>query len=130
MLVLVACGGSSTPTEAPTEVPTRAPFEVATQAPAAQAPANLNSGPVNTTSELLFFNQSSLVICFVYLAPENEEAWGPDLLGNVILGTEGEYQIASIPAGIYNIRFEFCDGFILEEFGIDLTTDFTYTLTD
>ena len=108
MLVLVACG-SSTPTE---------------------APPDLNLGPVNTTSELLILNQSSLEICFVYLAPENEEAWGLDLLGNIVLGTGGEYQIASIPPGIYNIRFEFCDGFILEEFGIDLTTDFTYTLTD
>ena len=65
MLVLVACGGSSTPTEAPTQVPTRAPFEVPTQAPAAQAPADLNSGPANTRSELLIVNHSSIDICYV-----------------------------------------------------------------
>jgi S1-C subfamily serine protease len=75
-------------------------------------------------------NRSQLEVCYVHLSPSEAQNWGPDELEadeTLGPGTERVFQTAS---GTYDLRLSDCDNNTLkEEYGIDLSTDSTYTFT-
>ena len=114
LLVALACGSVSTPTEAP-------PVE-ATEAPTDEPKA---SGP-----SLDIINDSEISVCYVYLSPTKSDEWGEDQLGeeNMIDGGES-FTITNIPSGTYDLLAEDCDGNLL---GVTYEADITegeYTWT-
>jgi hypothetical protein len=110
---MIACGGEASPTEAP-----------------ASSEAGGSSGAA--TSEFIVVNQSSYEICWVYLSSADTDKWGPDQLRDDTIPAGGRYTLRGIPPGVYDVSFNACDQSVesLDDYGIDLTTNFEYTLID
>lgn len=76
-------------------------------------------------------NNSSADICWIYLSPSEDDEWGPDQLGDTnILAAGSSWDITGIEPGTYDLRVEACDDGELEDYGLDVSGDFEYTVTD
>jgi len=68
-----------------------------------------------------------------YTSPSDEDEWGSDLLGSTVLGA-GESAEVTIADGsdqcVYDFRFVFEDGDVVEDFGIDICELAEYTLSE
>lgn len=78
-------------------------------------------------------NETSYVVVEFYTSPANEDEWGYDLLGSAVLGA-GESGRVSIADGsdqcVYDFRFVFDDGDVVEDYGVDICELAEYTLTE
>lgn len=78
-------------------------------------------------------NETSYVVMEFFTSPANDSQWGDDLLGNDVLGA-GESVRVTIADGsdqcVYDFRFVFEDGDVVEDFGVDICELAEYTLTD
>lgn len=76
-------------------------------------------------------NGSSLRVCYVRISPTEAQNWGGDRLGSEEMidpGTTREFQLVT---GNYDLQLLNCDlEVLLEEYGLDVSADFTYTVTD
>jgi hypothetical protein len=90
------------------------------------------SGNVDeSTVQLDLINDSSATLCYLYVSPSDAEDWGPDQFGEeTILEPGMTFTLEGIVPGQYDMLVESCDGLTLEEYGLDLTQDFTYTVAD
>jgi hypothetical protein len=83
------------------------------------------------TTELELINNSSVAICYLYVSPSDSDEWGPDQLGeNTVVDPGATFTLTGIEPGQYDMRVESCEGDSLEEYGLDLTQNFTYTVND
>ncbi|HEC24278.1 MAG TPA: hypothetical protein ENI95_15325 [Chloroflexi bacterium] len=80
-------------------------------------------------------NQSGALLCFLYISPTTDDTWGLNQLPEGFrLSTGSTYTITGIPAGTYDLRVETCESdpsirLSAERYGVDLNTDFTWTIT-
>lgn len=78
-------------------------------------------------------NQTSYVVMEFYTSPANDNDWGYDILGADVL-LAGESADVLIADGsdqcVYDLRFVFDDGEVLEDYGVDICELAEYTLTD
>lgn len=84
----------------------------------------------NETVDLTVLNQSSETICYLYVSPSDSEDWGQDQLDESVVNAGDSFTVFGIPPGSYDLRAESCEGSTLEDYGLDLSTDFEYTVTD
>jgi hypothetical protein len=84
----------------------------------------------NDTVDLNVLNESSAAICYLYVSPSDSEDWGPDQLGESIINAGDSFTVFGIPPGTYDLRADSCDGATLEDYGLDMSTNFEYTITD
>jgi hypothetical protein len=83
------------------------------------------------TVELVLVNDSSATICYLYVSPSEAEDWGPDQFGeDTVLDPGATFTLTGVEPGQYDMLVESCDGLTLEEYGLDLTQNFTYTVND
>lgn len=78
-------------------------------------------------------NETSYVVMEFYTSPANEDDWGYDILGDSVLGA-GESADVLIADGsdqcVYDFRFVFDDGDVIEDYGVDICELGEYTLTE
>ncbi len=75
-------------------------------------------------------NSSGSEICYVQLSPSEAQNWGPDELASDEILDPGTARIFQTASGTYDLKLSDCDGnTLLEEYGLDLSTDGTYTFT-
>lgn len=87
-------------------------------------------GGDHTVVDLSLNNASSLEVCFVQIAPHQAENWGQDRLGHEETLKPGAERTFTFASGEYDMLLSDCDGEpLLEEYGIDLTSDQTYSFT-
>lgn len=81
---------------------------------------------------LTLVNNSSQTICYVYFSPTDAEDWGPDQLdSDQVLPSGQSIDFQGITPGMYDLRVEACDTEdAVEDYGLDLSGDFEYTITD
>ena len=121
ILLLAALACLSTPTPAP---PTQAP---PTPVPPTRPPAatSLPSG----THALALQNDSGIPVCHVYISSIKSDSWGDDWLGENEVIAAGAGKVFQVPAGVYDLRAEDCDGNLLDaQWEINLSQDLTWTL--
>ncbi len=83
------------------------------------------------TVALTVINNSSYEVCYLYVSPSTSDEWGPDQLGESQTIPSGTtFTLEGIEPGLYDLRAETCGGDFVEEYEIDLTTNFEYTITD
>ncbi len=82
------------------------------------------------TAQLVVVNNSSLDICYLYVSPANATDWGPDQLGEQTIPAGSQFTLTGVTPGTYDLRFVACSGEELEEYGVQITDIFTYTVTD
>ena len=75
-------------------------------------------------------NDSSIDLCWIYLSPSTDSEWGPDQLGSEILHAGESWVITGLEAGLYDLRVEACGEGELEEYGLDVSGHFEYTVLD
>lgn len=83
--------------------------------------------------EYVLHNETSYVLMEFYTSPSEEEEWGYDLLGSDVLaaGESGEVSIADgSDQCVYDFRFVFDDGDVVEDYGVDICELEEYTLTE
>lgn len=75
-------------------------------------------------------NSSAGEICYIQLSPSDAQNWGPDELGSDEILESGVQRVFQTASGQYDLRLLDCNGTTLtEEYGLDLSTDGTYTFT-
>lgn len=80
--------------------------------------------------ELTIVNDSNDDICSIQISLSTETEWGANLLGRDEL-REGDEFNENFEVGLYDFRFLDCDDDVLvEEYGIDLDDDMTFTYPD
>ena len=87
-----------------------------------------DSGPV----ALHVVNESSMDICYLYIAPSSEEMWGDERLGEweLIPFDEGRRAFYLEP-DTYDALAEDCDGEeMASAFEVDLSEDYVWTISD
>jgi serine protease Do len=76
-------------------------------------------------------NSSSVEICYVYLSPTDAKNWGQDELGPDEVMDAGVTQVFQVASGTYDLKLTDCDGgSLLEDYNLDVSDDFAYTVTD
>lgn len=83
-----------------------------------------------TGVSLHVINDSSLELCYLYVSSSDSDEWGPDQLGDSTIPAGSDFMVEGLEPGTYDMRAEACDGSELEEYGLDLSGDFEYTITD
>ena len=81
----------------------------------------------------LLHNETSYVVVEFYTSPTEEDEWGYDLLGTDVLGAgeSGEVNIADgSDQCLYDFRFVFEDGDVVEDYGVDICELAEYTLVE
>src|SRR5690606_11606149 len=113
------------PTAEPTQAPTEAPTTVPTQAPAANPTgesrrSKSGAGDLGGGIVVDVVTNASSRVCYLYLSPSADTAWGNDQLGaSDVIGSGQYFPLTEIAAGTYVLRADDCDGNILvQNFGI------------
>lgn len=89
-----------------------------------------SAAPTGPTVDLTVQNQSSEDICFLYVSPSTNGSWGDDKLGSDTLNA-GDSFVVSVPGGTYDLKAEFCsDTDPVEEYGVDLTSNQVWTISN
>jgi hypothetical protein len=80
--------------------------------------------------ELEIVNESSQVICYVYIAPSASGSWGADQLGEDAVIAPGEsFSVSDIPPGSYDLLAQDCEQNVLVESSGEVFEDDVYTWT-
>ncbi|MEL7234654.1 MAG: hypothetical protein AAGK74_09160, partial [Chloroflexota bacterium] len=58
---------------------------------------------------------SATAICYVYISPSDSNSWGDDRLGNREIVRAGTDRTWDLPAGIYDVLLQDCDGNTLDD---------------
>jgi hypothetical protein len=64
----------------------------------------------STDAAVVISNQSSWQIHELYISSVDTEEWGPDQLGEKVIGTDEEFTLHSIPCDAYDVRLVDEDG--------------------
>lgn len=88
-------------------------------APATSSSATAASQGVATFTVV---NRSSVAVHAIHVSPADDEAWGPDLLGNDVL-EPGETGTIDLDAGTWDVRCESEEGQVLEYFDVRFGQD-------
>ncbi len=82
-------------------------------------------------TEFTLVNEAREQVCYAFISPAGAQNWGEDDLGSEEFVEPGMSRTWTLPAGIYDLLLEDCDGNTLaEEYGLDLAQGGAYTLTD
>ena len=76
---------------------------------------------------LTLTNSSNGPVCYVYLSPADATYWGSDQLGATEIIDAGAERVWELASAVYDFRARDCDGEILDETQIDVTSDAEYT---
>jgi hypothetical protein len=61
-------------------------------------------------SNVTVYNQTKWVLAHFYLSPVDEAEWGPDQLGDEVIGTGESFELRNIPCDSYDVRLVDEDG--------------------
>ena len=82
-------------------------------------------------SNVTIKNSSAWVITNFYMSAADQNEWGPDQLGEEVIGTGDQFTINSIPCDSYDIKLVDEDGDECVVGGVDVCADAdTWTITD
>lgn len=131
MFGVLACGGSTddesqTVREAPPSVE-----EVAGEdSQEDKSTGNEDEGAsVSGDAELIVENLADDSICFLYVSPSESSEWGDDQLGDSTVIDPGDsWSVFDVPIGTYDLRAEMCEGDFVEEAGVVLDGEYTWTI--
>ena len=131
MFGILACGGSTddesqTVREAPPSVE-----EVAGEdSQEDKSTGNEDEGAsVSGDAELIVENLADDSICFLYVSPSESSDWGDDQLGDSTVIDPGDsWSVFDVPIGTYDLRAEMCEGDFVEEAGVVLDGEYTWTI--
>jgi hypothetical protein len=90
-------------------------------------------GPSDDTAgqyRLAVVNESSFVICAVYISPTTSDSWGENWLGSnsIQAGMTITFDVA---AGTYDLKADDCEGQeLLTQAAVEVTQDITWTISD
>jgi len=135
-LLVTACGGgaeAAPPTEAPAEPePTVAEPEAVEPTEAEPAQAEPTAAEPEEEAALVLVNASSAEVCGLYVSAGDQADWGPNQLGADIVIPPGEkVTLAGVEPGLYDVRFETCDGSEAEAYGLEVTdSELEFALDD
>lgn len=88
-------------------------------------------GGDRSPSALIMENQSSATLCYVRISPSQAQNWGSDKLGAEEVIPPGSTRTFQLISGNYDLQILNCDvEVLLEEYGLEISGDFTYTITD
>lgn len=88
-------------------------------------------GDSRATTALLVSNESSTDVCYVYISSPSAEDWGADWMGDSESIPSGSSRVFFVESGTYDLDADDCDGeTLVEEFGVDLSDDLVWTLSD
>jgi hypothetical protein len=90
------------------------------------------SGSASEGSELVLENTSGVELCYLFIVLPTDETWGQNWLDDAV-PSGSTYTIQGIHPDTYDLRVETCESDpnarqYLEEFGVDLTGDSTWTI--
>jgi hypothetical protein len=81
--------------------------------------------------EFALQNSSSIPICYVNLSPTDAQNWGQDKLRSDEILDAGATKVFQVASGTYDLKLSDCDyQSLLEDYSLDVSDDFTYTVTD
>jgi hypothetical protein len=131
MIGVLACGGSTDDEsqnvrEAPPTVE-----EVAEEDSQEEKSTETEDGgaTVSGDAELVVENLANDSICFLYVSPSESTDWGDDQLGETTVIDPGDtWSVFDVPAGTYDLRAEMCEGDYVEEDGVVLDGEYTWTI--
>jgi hypothetical protein len=91
----------------------------------------VQAGEANDIVDLSIFNDTDAAMCYLYIAAITQEDWGPEQLGTGnVIPVGGEYTIANIPAGQYDLLAQDCEYNVLSwTYAASLTADSTMTIS-
>ncbi len=86
-----------------------------------------STGPESTS--ILVRNRASLSVDFLYISDCSAAFWGNDRLGASEVILPGRDRSFAVDPGCWDVQAEFSNGFVAEEFAIELSRGRTYELT-
>ena len=81
----------------------------------------------DTTITVTLINQTTEVICGVYITPSREGEWGPNLLDREVVGP-GEHREFPLLPGTYDFRVDNCFDYPLAQERIEVTDAFDWVV--
>ena len=131
MFGVLACGGSTDDEsqnvrEAPPTVE-----EIAEEDSQEEKSTGAEGGgaSVSGDAELIVENLADDSICFLYVSPTESSDWGDDQLGETAVIDPGDtWSVFDVPTGTYDLRAEMCEGDYVEEAGVFLDGEYTWTI--
>jgi S1-C subfamily serine protease len=88
-------------------------------------------GGDRSPSALILENQSSATLCYVRISPSQAQNWGGDKLGAEEVIPSGATRSFQLVRGGYDLQILNCDvEVLLEEYGLEISGEFRYTITD
>ncbi len=72
------------------------------------------------TSNVSLTNESSWVITELYLSAVDVSEWGPDQLGEQVIGSGTSFEISGVPCDVYDVRLVDEDGDVCVVGGVKL----------
>jgi len=70
----------------------------------------IGASSAEKTSDVTVVNQSAWDIHHFFLSPADQNEWGPDQLGDLVIGTGDSFQLQSVPCNEYDVRLVDEDG--------------------
>ena len=61
-------------------------------------------------SNVTVHNDSEFAIFHFFLSPSDQEAWGPDQLGEHVVGNGGKFTLTDVPCNEYDVKLVDEDG--------------------
>lgn len=93
--------------------------------------ATITAGANGATSWVLFDNQSSVDVCYVFISPANGDDWGDDWMGGNENVPSGEMRLFYVKPGAYDLLAQDCDQQdIVEVYEVDLENGRPWILSD
>jgi|RifCSP16_1_1023843.scaffolds.fasta_scaffold339153_1 hypothetical protein len=71
-------------------------------------------------SNVTVVNQSAWDIHHFFLSPADENEWGPDQLGDQVIGTGDSFELTGVPCDEFDVRLVDEDGDECMVFGVDI----------
>ena len=71
--------------------------------------ATITAGASDATSWVLFDNQSSVDVCYVFISPSDSDDWGDDWMGGNENVPSGERRLFYVSPGTYDLLAQDCD---------------------
>lgn len=83
------------------------------------------------TSTVSLHNESSWVITELYLSAVDVQEWGPDQLGDKVIGSGEQYRLSDVPCDVYDVRLVDEDGDVCIVGGVKMCgADSAWTIGD
>lgn len=96
------------------------------------ASTTLTIGGPGQTVALHLINNSSVAICYVYIAPTTADNWGKDWMGSrEVIDEKGGERLFYVKPGSYDLLVKDCEGQdLVTEQNVELTSDKSWTISD